>query len=193
MCGGYKYATKTYETILTSKYNPGYYCRNSSRNVANGCSDPCGGSGLIMNGQSRIVHDVYLNNGQVPTPINQYVTYCTLYSSVASSNHNISCGGSFVQYCSSGYGAGSCSNVSATNCSILNFRNIEISTYMPSYFTLFNRSDSGNWHVASYQHCINGNEVKVVDGVSYNCSTGVDNRYRKDSSNNIHEWYVLTP
>ena len=143
----------------------------------------------------KITHDIYLNDGSVPTNIDWYTTYCRsgYYKSVYK---DIRCSDTTTQYCSSGYGTGTCSNVytSITSCSMLDFRagggveDYEISTNMPDYFSKTNRPDLGNWHVANFQHCVNGTEQSN----GYPCLNidGSGSRYRKDSVGNIHEWYT---
>jgi type IV pilus assembly protein PilA len=135
--------------------------------------------------KSQIAHDIYFNNGEIPTPITQYYTYCERYNYVSKYNSSLVCIQPVIQYCNSGYGSGTCTQSSDSSCSILNFRSIETSLSMPNYFSSSDRLDQGNWHVLHFQHCTNGNEISG----EYSCVTGTNTRYKKDTDGNIHEWY----
>ena len=207
ICGGTQYATKIVNVELTSKYNPGYSCGKTTRNIANGCSKSCGGTKTITYGATDINHGIYYNSSK---KIDYYISNCIVNKYVSVENENVSCPqngvSTYTTYCSNGNNSGDCytvNNQASCNYETLMYYEAVGGWRNTSRFMRYNfgAEDSGwsdtniGWHVGHYgisaicdrgmswvdsnkQVCKNNDETYVVDLGACN----------GDRNCNVHDW-----
>ena len=192
ICGGTQYATKIVNVKLTSKYNPGYSCGKTTRNIANGCSKSCGGTKTKTYGATDINHAIYFNSSK---NTDFYKSYCIVNKYVSVENENVSCPqngvSTYTTYCSNGNNSGDCytvNNQASCNYETLMYYEAaggwrNISKFMSKYRS---SEDSGwgdtniGWHVGYY-------------GISAICDNGMSwvDKDKKQFCRNDDETYVV--